>query len=474
MSSFFSSALSDLLERYRTVFADAWKHRDEMTPPARLPHELAFLPAAISLQDTPVSAAPRVLAWLLIVFALVALLWSVFGYVEIVATARGRIIPDARTKVVQPFETSRVAAINVRDGQLVRKGQPLIVLDRTSTKADKQKVLDELSVARLALARAEALLRALAEDEPPVLVLDPVEEPTRIASARELLASEYGEFRSKLAGIDAEIARVAAERRTSVAIVRKIESTLPLLQARERDIGALVAEGYASRHEHMEREQARLEASADLVSVRSRLDELSASSREMAERRATLIAETRRVAASNVTEAQSRLAALKHELVKADSRERNTVLRAPTNGTVQQLAVHTVGGVVTPAQPLLLIVPADDSLEIEAMVRNQDIGFVSDGQRAEVKIDAFPFTKYGTVTAQITALSEDAVLDEENGLVFVARVRMDRDRIPVDGKDVRLGAGMAVTVEIKTGSRRVIEYFLSPLIQHTSESLRER
>ncbi|BBA32640.1 HlyD family secretion protein [Methylocaldum marinum] len=149
-------------------------------------------------------------------------------------------------------------------------------------------------------------------------------------------------------------------------------------------------------------------------------------------------------------------------------------LAAPVDGVVQQLAVHTVGGVVTPAQPLLVIVPRDNPLEVEAFIQNKDIGFVNAGQEAEVKIETFPFTKYGTIPAKVMQVSNDAIQDEKRGLIYAARVALSHATMVVEEKAVNLTPGMAVTVEIKTGKRRLIEYFLSPLLQYEDESLRER
>lgn len=149
-------------------------------------------------------------------------------------------------------------------------------------------------------------------------------------------------------------------------------------------------------------------------------------------------------------------------------------LTAPVDGTVQQLAVHTVGGVVTPAQPLMMIVPKDNMIEVEAYVENKDIGFVNPGQAAVVKIETFPLTKYGTIEAKVTHVSNDAVNDEKRGLIFPARVNLARSTIQVENKTVNLSPGMAVTVEVKIAQRRVVEYFLSPLMQYKDESLRER
>jgi len=149
-------------------------------------------------------------------------------------------------------------------------------------------------------------------------------------------------------------------------------------------------------------------------------------------------------------------------------------LTAPVDGTVQQLAVHTVGGVVTPAQALMIIVPKDEAVEVEAFVENKDIGFVNAGQEAQVKVETFPFTRYGTIPATVTQVANDAINDEKKGLLYTLRAKLSQATIRVEDKWVTLSPGMAVTVEVKTGRRRVIDYLLSPLLQYGDESLRER
>lgn len=190
--------------------------------------------------------------------------------------------------------------------------------------------------------------------------------------------------------------------------------------------------------------------------------------------KSVLIAETRRVILDTRDEAEQKITANSQELVKTRQRGKLMKLVAPVGASVQQLAVHTIGGVVTPAQVLMVIVPKDDPLEVEAFVENKDIGFVSAGQDAEIKIETFPYTKYGTIDGEVKNVSSDAIQDEQRGLIYSSRVKLERSTIRVGQKRVNLAPGMAVTVEIKTGKRRVIEYLLTPLMQHTSESLRER
>jgi hemolysin D len=196
-----------------------------------------------------------------------------------------------------------------------------------------------------------------------------------------------------------------------------------------------------------------------------------------------------------LAKAEQKAAALAQDVIKAQERTKLQALTAPVDGVVQQLAVHTVGGVVTPAQSLAVVVPLDSHLEIEAMVPNRDIGFVTAGQQAEIKVDTFNFTRYGLLHGRVLSVSQDAITREkpqdklgvpnhgpENAsseptgqeLVYAARVTLDRAEMHIEGRPVRLAPGMAVTVEIKTGSRRIISYLLSPLMRYRQEMMRER
>ena len=467
-------AVIDLLKRYAAIFRHAWHERKNLDSRPRLPHEAQFLPAALELQETPVSPAPRIAMWLILSFALIAFLWAIFGHMDVVATAHGKIVPDDRTKVIQPIETATVKAIRVSDGQAVKAGDVLIELDATAAAADSARLGNDLTTARLQAARARAMLAAIASGKPPALERMPDMEAGRLTQEQRILEGQYGEYQAKLARIDAEIAKREAELASTQEIVRKLAQTAPIARQRAQDFRDLVEKNFISRHGYLEKEQARIEQEGDLATQRSRLKELAASLQEARSQRAALVAETRRIALDGLNEAEQKATSYGNELVKADSRGRLMTLTAPVDGTVQQLAVHTVGGVVTPAQPLMVIVPKDNPIEVEAFVENKDIGFVNAGQEAVVKIETFPFTKYGTIEAKVTHVSNDAVSDEKRGLIFPARVNLARATIQVENKTVNLSPGMAVTVEVKTAQRRVIEYFLSPLMQYKDESLRER
>jgi hemolysin D len=176
--------------------------------------------------------------------------------------------------------------------------------------------------------------------------------------------------------------------------------------------------------------------------------------------------------ALNEAEANYRVRA--EEVKKTEDKAALTVLTSPIDGTVTQLAVHTLGAVVKPADSLLAIVPKDEELIVEAMVLNKDIGFVREGQRAEIKLEAFPFTRYGIVNGVVEQISQDSVENKELGLVFPCLVKLSQSYVSVGPKRVALAPGFAATAEIKTGNRRVIEFLLSPLSRRLQEAGRER
>ena len=467
-------AWSDLFGRYKQIFAIAWQNRHENDSKGLQPHEAEFLPAALSLQETPVSPAPRVAMWLVISFTLIALLWACFGKIDIVATAQGKIVPNAGTKVIQPFELSTIKAIHVKDGQQVKAGDVLIELDATTTQADKDRVSSELALNRLQEARAQAMLKALDQQQNPVLLRPSQVTESQFVEADALLQGQYKEYQSKLALLDADIITKQAEQRSLQEQIKSIEKSLPISRQRAENFKQLADNDNVPKDAYLQREQQKIDQEGQLATGKSRLQELKAALDSIQEQKQALLAETKRTHLDSLNEASQRIAALEQELIKADSRHGLMKLTAPVDGTVQQLAVRTIGGVVTEAQPLMVIVPKDDVVEVEAFLENQDIGFVNEDQEAEVKVQTFPYTKYGTIHAVVTSVSDDAINDEKMGLVYAVRAKLAKSTMQLENKVVNLSAGMAVTVEIKTGKRRVIEYFLKPFLEYKNESLKER
>lgn len=470
--------LADLLRRYAAVLRAAWRHRHELAGPRRLADEAAFLPAALSLQDTPVHPAPRRLAFVVTGLFFFALLWSIFGQIDIVAVAPGRIIVSERTKLIQPLELSVVKRVLVRDGDRVEAGQSLVELDPTSARADRSSIDEQLKSAQSEVLRTRALMKALREQgrsAPELGKSIPAgwsQAETDAAQAR--LADEWSDITARLAKAAAEINRRQAEIATVREMVAKLESTLPIALQREADIRKLAEQGFMSSHATQDRTRERIELARDLATQRARLAEAIATLRESENTRAAYLAETRHGLSAREAAAELKRHQGTQELAKAGQRERLTTLSAPVAGTVQQLATHTEGGVVTEAQPLMVIVPDGARMTAEVTLENKDIGFVLPGQEAAIKLETFPFTRYGTLDAKVRTVTADAVNDEKRGAIFPVILSLNATTIDVDGRPVRLSPGMNLTAEIKTGKRRIIEYLLSPVQRAASESLRER
>lgn len=466
--------VGDFFTRYTAVFRSAWAVRDRLEPPKRSRDELAFLPAHLELTDTPVSPAPRWAMRVIIAFFCVALLWACFGKLDIVAVASGKTVVSSRTKIVQPAETAVVRRILVRDGQAVRKGQLLIELDATATGAELEQASEGLVNARLKALRLDALVGAIGSGEPPVLQPTPDLPEFRLTAEQALVTSQFDSFRARHRGLTATIAQRQAELHTLEATIRPLEESARIARTRAEDYARLLDGKYVGRHDYLAREQERIAAERDLATQKNRVQELaSAISAARGELR-VLVAETHQQALDGLREARELMAQMTSEVSKTNQRNHQMELRAPVKGTVQQLAVHTVGGVVTPAQPLLVVVPSDETLEVEATVLNKDIGFVRPGQAVTIKVESFPYTRYGYLTGTVASVSHDAAQDEQLGLVFPARVKVDDPRLMVDGTLITLGAGMSLGLEIKTGKRRVIDYVLGPLHRHRAEAFKER
>lgn len=474
----FQAAL-DLLHRYAVVFRQVWARRAELDGIPRQRYEAQFLPAALALQETPVSPAPRVAMWLLIAFAVLAVLWATLGHIDIVATAQGKIVPNDRVKTIQPLETATVRAIYVGDGQTVKAGEVLIALDATAADADTDSIAGDLRITELLAARDGAFLASLnqlqqGKRQAPQLQTPESVSQLQAGNEQRHLDGEWQELLSKLARLAADKTSRQAELRAIQATVEKLRHTVPIARRLAEDYQQLQGKKFVAGHDYLQREQARIEQEGELASQRQKLQSLNASIQEADKQKTELLASAKRAALDRLHDSEQKIAGYRQAMIKARQRSQLLKLTAPVDGNVQQLAVHTVGGVVTPAQPLMIIVPADQALEIEAFIENKDIGFVNPGQEAEIKIETFPYSKYGALHGAVLQVSTDAVNDEKRGLIYAAKVKLPRTSMRVESKTVNLSPGMAVTVEIKTGKRRVIEYFLSPLIEHVGESLRER
>lgn len=379
-------ATLDLLRRYGAVFAHAWAHRRQQDPPVRVSHELAFLPAHLELTETPPHPAPQWLMRCIIALAVVVVLVAVFGRLDIVATAPGKLVPNASVKVIQPAVTGVVRRILVQSGQRVEAGQLLMELDATQAAADADRAHVGTLDAELAVARAQALLSAQQSGTSARVGPVPGIAVERQQEAQHFADGMLNEYRARMGAMQAELQKREAELTTTRAEIDKLRQTAPLARQQADDYKELAKGKYVPTHDYLDKERTAIDQAQELAAQQSHARELEAGILEQQQDIATTRATFRKDQLDLLDRAQQQLTRLRDEETKADVHEGLTRLIAPVSGTVQQLNVHTVGGVVTTAQSLMEIVP-DDTLEVEAMVSKRDIGFVNPGQTAIVKIE---------------------------------------------------------------------------------------
>ena len=457
--------------------------------------ELAFLPAALEIVETPPSPIGRTIGATIILLFCAALAWAWWGTIEIVASATGKIVPSGRTKVIQSFETGVVRSIRVQDGQAVKAGDVLIELDPTVNAAERDRLRNDLLAEQLNITRLRAAFASDGEDRVANFTPPADADPGLISTQRQLLLSQVNEHRAKLAALARQQAQKEAEQATIAATIHKLETVIPAIQQRVDIRKTLMEKQLTSKIIYFEVLQLLVEQQGELSVQKSHLHEAEAAVAAIRETLGQAVAEYGHTLSDELAKAEQKANGLTQDLIKAEQKTRLQLLTAPVDGVVQQLAIHTVGGVVTPAQSLLVVVPSDSRLEIEAMVSNRDIGFVHPGQEAEIKIDTFNFTRYGLLHGQVLSVSQDAVIrdrkedrSDDRGLGtqndtsepkgqelnYSARISLDRAQMRIENRTVNLSPGMAVTVEIKTGSRMILSYLLSPLLRYQQESLRER
>lgn len=457
--------------------------------------ELEFLPAALEIQQTPPLPMARYIVWAILVFFTIGIIWSWLGHVDIVSVATGKIVPSSRVKIIQPLETGVVREIYVKEGDAVNAGEILIELDPTLTDADQVQTKEQQLALKLDRVRILKILEEIGNSDEGIGYRDedgnphtPSPNPKNLAPTTYPLAAttkqkervaqriqtQLNEYYSLQAALRDEKKQRQAERGAIRERIIQLESTIPLITERAKSIADLLAKDLIPRSQWLELEQERIEQVQERNVQKNNSRMVDSAIANINQRLTAQKAEFEKTQLTELADVENRIIAFEQERVKADKRVTLQNLRSPVTGTVHQLAMHTIGGVVTPAQELMHIIPHDDPVEVEAWLPNKDIGFVSDGQKAAIKVETFPFTKYGLVDAEILNVSNDATPDENLGLVYAMRVKMYQTTMRVKEKIINLSPGMAVTVEVNLGKRRLIEYLLAPLLRYKDESVRER
>ncbi|MES2191637.1 MAG: HlyD family type I secretion periplasmic adaptor subunit [Pseudomonadota bacterium] len=430
-----------------------------------------FSTAAIALRQQPPAHIARMVSLTICAMAATAMVYASVASMDIVVTAQGRIMPSGRAKVIQPLEAGVVKSIAVRDGQAVKTGDVLLELDSTVTSADRDRLQREYQETQADVLRLGALLSgkdawSQAGDLPPAMLVN----------QQAVLASRRSEQDSRMAALDADIARRSADRDAIAANLTQLRTSLPLVRKKHDMREELATTGHIAQTGVIETRLELLNMEKEAAVLGNRLNESAASLNASVQQRKQAQSEFRARASAELVDATRKSDAARQELVKATQRRDLQVMRSPIDGVVQQLAVTTVGGVVTQAQALMTIVPRNATLEVDTQVMNRDIGHIKVGQRVINKIETFDFTRFGYIEGTVQWVGTDAINDQKLGPVYPVRIQLQTAETPnvVNGLHGAVTAGMTVTSDIRTGERRMIEYFIAPMLRYRQEALRER
>jgi HlyD family type I secretion membrane fusion protein len=439
----------------------------------RLQYE--FLPAAEEIIETPPPPFGRIVIWIITALLIIAFAWSYFGQIDIIAGATGKIAPEGSIKTIQPANAGVVTDIKVSEGQKVKKGQLLIQLDDSIAKSEVKTAQQSLTVAKLQndiLARtitgedvAATVNAADISDELKQHLIDLAESKVSASEVqRQLLSS----------GVASAQQQLEAQKQAK----QTIQDNLQKSRTREQELkyelesaNALTTSGIQSNLSSAQQQITSLEAS--LAGQDQQISQAQIGISEANEKLNSYNAENKSSVYSDIIDQDKRIADIENALAKAKQNVEQLSIKAPVDGIVLSLATKTVGGVVSGAQPIVEIVPDGTPLIVEANVQNKDIGFIHVGQHAVVKVDTYSFHRYGYLEGKVKSISPDAISDEKQGLIYKMKVEVDTTKTSKDNT-LKVEPGMSVTAEITTGKRRIIEFFLDPLMTYTDTSLEVR
>ncbi len=435
--------------------------------------ETEFLPAILEVTETPPSPTGRLVMWTILLLVVVALAWSILGHINEVAVAAGKVIPTGQIKTVQVKNKGIVKEINVEEGQLVQEGDVLVVLDPTTTTADYDSLKKRAAYYKLDIQRLTAELT----QQPFVPEEDPDLEAHDLAAEMALYQSRISDYntqrQSRVDVINQKIARLQATQAT----YEKYAQVLAIEEEKESRLIDLSEQNAISQFQLLEQQSKTIEYAKNAQAELDSINSIKAEIAEAQQNLANVDAAYHKDIMTALVEAKKEYYSVSEAIKKADEDSRMATIYAPTSGRVYNLNIHTLGGIVTDAQPLMQIVPEDVKLEFEVYADNKDIGFIKVGQEAEVKVETFNFQKFGMYKAEVMEIGADAVNepnDPQRDKKYKLLLDPTSNDINIYGQPAKLEVGMNVSAEIKIKEKRIIDFFLDPFRRYTSEALRER
>ena len=433
-----------------------------------------FKPILTEIEESPVSPLGRIIFWLIIAFIIIALLWLFIGKIDIVVSARGKIIPFGEIKVIQPLEAGVVKQIFTKEGDFVKKGQVLMEVDPSTTQPQLQSLKTNLEYLNLESKRLNALSedKQFEPDLPQLTVynLDSIGQPVQTQmnlyrSSKESLQRQLDSKQQELKKIDEQLKSAISERNTN-------QSLLDLALDKEKrlnEVSDLIAKN------DLDEVQANIKTySGKVTELEHKLKELNHAKSQTKEEMNYLKANDKKENLKELSDRVKQTSQIQANIQEIGFKNKLQRIASPVDGYVNKLFIHTVGGVVTPAEKLISVVPINTPLVIQATVLNKDIGFVKSNMPVQIKIDTFDFQKYGLLKGVVLQVSKDSIEDQKQGPIYEVYIEPVDKSLIVEGKRVFISSGMSLSAEIKVGKRRIIEFFVYPLIKYWQEGISVR
>ena len=445
----------------------SWLKRDQL--------QYEFLPAAEEIVETPAAPLGALVVWLVALLLTVALVWSYFGRIDIVAVANGKISTEGSTKIIQPAVSGVVTSINVHEGQRVKKGETLLVLDKTTAEKDVATANQSLNAARV----ERDILRRLAVGGNTDEIINKADLPDETkAMLRQFASSQTALSAARQQAVNGTISNYQQQLQFNQQAKNQLATNAQNLKNRKAEIekqlpNANPVDKLRLQNELSNIDQRITSADSAVLGQNQQLLQSQSALTQAQNQSQTQTAETNSAFNNQIITSEKRIIELENNLVKAKQILAQTTITAPVDGTVLSLTVKTIGGVVNAGQQLVQIVPEKVPLYVDAVLDNQDVGFVNPGQRVVVKVATYPFQRYGYLEGTVENISPDAIQDDKKGLIYKAKIKLNDEKSSKQNQ-LKLLPGMSVSAEITTGQRRIIEFFLDPLMTKADESLKVR
>jgi hemolysin D len=454
--------------------------REYRKPSALSPDAFDFAPGLLSIQESPPARLPRVVLLSVLALFVIMVAWAIFGKLDIIASADGRLVPQTYVKIVQPADAGIVQEILVKEGQAVEAGQVLMRMDTKLTEADAATIRNEMLLKALLLRRVDAELAG----RPMKRLSD--DSPVLFAQIESQYRAHRRSYLDAVAQEKAILEKSRQDLKAALEIQSKLQQTVPSYQKTAAVYERLAGGSFVSELAAQEKMREKIEKEQDLKAQESTVESLKATISASEKKLAQISSNYGSQLQNERVEIESQYQKLQQDWAKVQHKSGLLELKASQAGLIKDLATHTKGTVVAPGTVLMSLVPHNEPLYAEVLVRNEDVGFVFPNQKTKIKLAAYPFQKYGMVDGIVMHVGADAN-DVQGGqdparsgnkasspTTYKALIQLDKQYVEVDRERLRLAAGMQVAAEIHQGRRTVMEYLLSPLQKAWHEAARER